>query len=100
MCPSRVVVAWGVEWGVLSDEISVVLEVAHLLMELPSFQTVADAGKLFVLSFNLCDDGASVSFELGLSLVVAVVAFDFGGGGEVQHTDRCSQGKEGGSIGL
>ena len=96
----RVVAAWGMEWGALSDEVSAVLEVAHPLVEPPSFQTVADAGELFVFSFDLCDDGALVGFELGLLLVVAAVAFDFGGGGEVQRTDRRSQGKEGGSIRL
>jgi hypothetical protein len=96
----RVVAAWGVEWGALSDEISAVLEVAHLLMEPPALQMVADAGEFFIFSFDFCDDGASVGFELGSSLVVAVVAFNFGGGGEVQHVDRCSQGKEGGSIRL
>jgi hypothetical protein len=79
----RVVAAQGVEWGVLSDEIAAVLEVAHPLVESPALQIVADAGEFFVFSFNFCNDGASVSFELGLSFVVAVVAFDFGGGGEV-----------------
>ena len=88
------------EWGALSDEVTVVLEVAHPLVESPPFQVVADAGELFVLPFDLCDDGASVSFELGSSLMMAVVAFDFGGGGEVQRADCCSQGKEGGPIGL
>jgi hypothetical protein len=97
---SRVVVARGMEWGALPDEVGVVLEVAHPLVESPSFQVVADAGELFVLPFDLCNDGASVGFELGSSLVVVVVAFDFGGGGEVQRTDRRSQGKKGGSIGL
>jgi hypothetical protein len=100
MCLLRVVAVWGMEWGALSDEIPAVLEVAHLLMELPSLQVVADAGELFILSFDLCNDGTSVSFELGLSLMVVVVAFDFGGGGKVQHMDRHSQGKEGGSVGL
>jgi hypothetical protein len=99
-CPLRVVVAQGVEWGVLSDEITAVLEVAHPLVESPALQTVADAGELFILSFDFHDDGASVGFELGLSLMVAVVAFNFDGGSKVQHVDCCSQGKEGGSIGL
>ena len=99
-CPSRVVAAWGVERGTLPDEVLMVLEVAHLLVEPPSFQAVVDAGELFVLSFDLRDDGSSVGFELGLSLMVAVVAFDFGRGGEVQRTDHHSQGKEGGSVGL
>jgi len=93
-------VAWGVEWGVLSDEVPAVLEVAHLLVEPPSFQAVVDAGELFVLSFDLRDDGSSVGFELGLSLMVAVVAFDFGRGGEVQCMDSHSQGEEGGPVGL
>jgi hypothetical protein len=88
------------EWGVLSDEVSTVLEVAHLLVESPSFQAVVDAGELLVLPFDFCNDGALVGFELGLSLVVAVITFNFGGGSEVQHTDRRSQGKEGGSVGL
>jgi hypothetical protein len=99
-CPSRVVAARGVEWGVLPDEIAAVLKVAHPLVESPPFQAVADAGELFVFSFNFHDDGASVGFELGSPLVMAVVAFDFGGGSEVQHADRRSQGKEGSSIGL
>jgi hypothetical protein len=98
--PSRVVTAWGMEWGALPDEVAVVLEVAHPLVESPSFQVVADAGELFILPFDLCDDGASVSFELGSSLMMAVVAFDFGGGSEVQRADCRSQGKEGGSVGL
>jgi hypothetical protein len=98
--PSRVVAAQGMEWGALSDEILAVLEVAHLLVELPPFQAVADAGELFILSFDLCDDGALVSFKVGSSLVVAVVAFNFGRGGEVQRTDCHSQGEEGGSVGL
>jgi hypothetical protein len=92
--------ARGVEWGVLPDEVAAVLEVAHPLVELPAFQMVADAGELLVLPFDLRDDGASVGFELGSSLMMAAVAFDFGGGGEVQHADCHSQGKEGGSIGL
>jgi len=96
----RVVAVWGVKWGVLSDEVPAVLEVAHSLVEPPSFQVVADAGELFVLSFDLRDDGSSVGFELGSLLVVAVVAFDFGRGGEVQHVDRHSQGEEGGPVGL
>ena len=100
MRPLRVVVAQGVEWGALSDEITAVLEVAHPLVESPALQTVVDAGELFVFSFDFRDDGTSVGFELGSSLVVAVVAFDFGGGSKVQHADCCSQGKEGGSIGL
>jgi len=61
---------------------------------------VANAGKLFVLPFDLADDGMSISFELGSSLVMAVVSLDFSEGGEVQHTDRHSQGEKGGSIGL
>jgi hypothetical protein len=89
-----------VEWGTLSDEVSTVLEVAHPLMEPPSLQVVADAGEFLVFSFDLGDDGASISFELGSSLVMAVVAFDFSGGGEVQHVDHRSQGEKGGSIGL
>jgi hypothetical protein len=100
ICPSRVVAAQGVEGGVLPDEISAVLEVADPLVEPPSFQVVVDAGELLILSFDLCNDGASVSFELGSSFVVAVVAFDFGRGSEVQCADRRSQGKEGGPIGL
>ena len=88
------------EWGTLSDEVPTILEVAHSLVEPPSFQAVADAGELLVLSFNLSDDGASIGFELGSSLVMAVVAFNFSGGGEVQRADRRSQGEKGGSIGL
>ena len=84
----------------LPDEVVAVLEVAHPLIESPAFQTVADAGELFIFPFDFCDDGTLVSFELGSSLVVAVVTFDFGRGGEVQPTDRCSQSEEGGSIGL
>ena len=84
----------------LPDEVMAVLKVAHPLMESPAFQMVADAGELFVLPFDFCDNGASVGFELGLSFVMVVVVFDFGGGSEVQHVDCRSQGKEGGSIGL
>jgi len=76
------------------------LEVAHPLVESPALQTVVDAGELFVLSFDFRDDGMSVGFKLGSSLMVAVVVFDFGGGSEVQRMDRCSQGEEGGSVGL
>jgi hypothetical protein len=93
-------VVWGMEQGALSNEVLTVLEVAHPLMELPSFEVVADAGELFVLPFDFSDDGASVGFELGSSLMVVVIAFNFSGGGEVQCTDRRSQGKEGGPIGL
>ena len=92
--------AWGVEWGALPDEVTAVLAVAHPLVESPALQMVMDAGELFVLSFNFRDDGSLVSFKLGPSLVVAVVAFDFGRGGEVQCVDRCSQSEEGGSVGL
>jgi hypothetical protein len=99
-CPSRVVAAWSVEWGVLSNEVLTILEVAHSLVEPPSFQAVADAGELFIFSFDLSNDGVSISFELGSSLVMAVVSFNFGGGGEVQRADRRSQGEKGGSIGL
>ena len=96
----RVVAAWGVEWGALPDEVTAVLKVPHLLVELPALQAVTDAGELFVLSFDFCNDGVSIGFELGSLLVVAVVAFDFGGGGEVQRMDHCSQGKEGSPVGL
>jgi hypothetical protein len=98
--PLRVVAARGMEQGALSDKVLLVLEVAHLLVKMPSFQVVADAGELLVLPFNLSDDGASVSFKLGMSLVVAVVAFDLSRGGEVHRMDRHSQGKEGSSITL
>jgi hypothetical protein len=77
-----------------------VLEVAHLLVEPPSFQAVVDAGELFVLSFDLGDDGALISFKLGSSFVMVMVAFDFSGGGEVQCTDHRSQGEKGGPVGL
>jgi len=90
----------GVERGALPDEIMAVLEVAHLLVESPALQMVADAGELFILSFDFRDDGVSVGFKLGSLLMVVVVAFNFSGGGEVQRTDRCSQGEEGGSIRL
>ena len=87
---SRVVVAWGMEWGTLSDEVLTILEVAHLLVELPSFQAVANAGELFILPFDLANDGASIGFELGSSLMMAVVALNFSRGGEVQHADHRS----------
>jgi hypothetical protein len=99
-CPSRIVAARGVEWGTLSDEVLMILEVTHLLMELPSLQAVADASELFILSFDLSDNGTLIGLELGSLLVVAVVALNFSGGGEVQCADHCSQGKEGGSVGL
>jgi hypothetical protein len=98
--PSRVVVVWGMEWGTLPDKVLAVLKVAHPLMELPSFQAVANAGELFILPFHLGDDGASISFKLSSLLMMAVVALDFSRGGEVQCTDCCSQGEKGGSIGL
>jgi hypothetical protein len=88
------------EQGVLSDKVSTIFEVAHSLVEPPSFQAVADAGELFIFSLDLSDDGASISLELGSSLVMVVVALDFSGGGEVQRTDCRSQGEKGGSIGL
>jgi hypothetical protein len=65
------------ERGVLSDEVVAVLEVAHPLVEPPAFQVVMDAGELFVLSFDFCNDGTSVGFELGSSLMVAVVTHYF-----------------------
>ena len=92
--------ARSVERGTLSDEVSMGLEVAHPLVEPPSLQAVADAGEFFVFSFNLGDDGASIGLKLGSSFVMAVVAFNFSRGGEVQRTDRHSQGEKGGSIGL
>jgi hypothetical protein len=76
--------------GVLSDEVLMILKVAHSLVEPPSFQVVVNADKLFILPFDLTDDGTSISFELGSSLVMAVVSLDFSGGDEVQHTDRHS----------
>jgi hypothetical protein len=100
MRPLRVVAAWGMEWGALSNEVSTILEVAHSLVELPSFQVVVDAGELFVLSFDLGDDGMLISFKLGSLLMMAMVAFNFSRGGEVQCADHRSQGKKGGSIGL
>jgi hypothetical protein len=51
---------------------------------------VVDASELFVLSFDLGDDGALIGFELGSSLVMVVVVLDFNGGSEVQRMDRCS----------
>jgi len=83
----------------LSDEVSAILEVTHSLVEPPSFQAVANASELFVLSFNLADDGMLIGFKLGSSLMMVVVLLNFGGG-EVQHMDRHSQGEKGGSVGL
>ena len=83
----RVVVVWGVEWGALLDEVLLVLEVAHLLIEAPSFQTVVDASELLVFSLDFSNDGASISFELGVLFVVTVVVFNLGGGSEVHHMD-------------
>jgi len=80
---SRVVAAWGMEQSVLSDEVLLILEVAHSLVELPSLQAVADAGELFVLPLDFGDDGMPIGLKLGLSLVMSVVALDFCGGGEV-----------------
>jgi len=93
-------VARGVERGTLPNEVSAILEVAHPLVEPPSLQAVADAGEFFIFSFDLGDDGASIGLKLGSSLVMAVVALDFSGGGEVQRMDCRSQGEKGGSIGL
>jgi hypothetical protein len=90
MRPLRVVVAGGVEWRMLSDKVSLVLEVAHPFMKVPSFQMVVDASELFVLFLNLSDDGAPIGFELGTLFMVVVVAFNFSGGGEVHRTDHCS----------
>jgi hypothetical protein len=100
MRPLRVVAVWSVEWGTLPDEVPSILEVGHLLMELPSFQAMADASELLIFSFDLSNDGTSIGFELGSSFVMAMVVFDFRGGGEVHCMDRHSQGEEGGSIGL
>jgi len=93
-------VAQGVEWGALLDEVPPVLEMAHLLMEVPSFQAVADASELLVLSLDFGNDGILISFELGVSFMVVVVVLGLSGGGEVHCTDCDSQGEEGGSIGL
>jgi hypothetical protein len=98
--PSRVVAAQSVERGTLPDEVSTVLEVAHPLVEPPSLQAVVDAGEFFIFSFDLGNDGASIGLELGSLLVMAVVAFNFSGGSEVQRVDRHSQGEKGGSVGL
>jgi len=61
---------------------------------------VANAGELFVLSFDLANDSASIGFKLGSSFMMVVVALNFSGGGEVQRVDHHSQGEKGGSIGL
>jgi hypothetical protein len=92
--------AGGVERSALSDEVLLILEVAHPLMEVPTFQVVVDAGELFVLPLNLGDNGVSISFKLGMLFMVAVVALNLDGGSEVHRMDHCSQGEEGGSIGL
>jgi hypothetical protein len=84
----------------LLDKVPSILEVAHSLVELPSFQVVADAGEFLVLPLNFTDNGMLVGFELGSLLVMAVVALDFSGGSKVQRADHRSQGEKGGSIGL
>ena len=92
--------AGGVERSVFPDEDLLVLEVAHSFMEMPPFQAMVDARELLVFSFDLSNDGMLVGFELGMSLVVMVVALDLGGGSEVHHTDCHSQGEERGPIAL
>jgi len=93
-------VAGAIEWGALSDEVSPVLEVAHPFVEVPPFQVVVDASELLVFSFNFGDNGTSVGFELGTLLMVVVIVFGLGRGGEVHHTDHYSQGEEWGSVAL
>jgi hypothetical protein len=73
-----VVAAGGVE-GVrpVVREVAPMLKVGDSLVEMPSFQAVADGGELLILAFDLCDDGAPVCFELSASLVVSLIPFDF-----------------------
>ena|SRR5216684_2649023 len=58
-------------------EVKPVFEVAESFMEPPSFHAVSYSAKFFILSIESGNDGSSVHFELGLVLMVVVVAFDF-----------------------
>ena len=89
-----VVAARGIEVAPLAGEVLMVLEVGHSLVEAPTFKAVADGNEFFVLLLDFSDNGMPVSFELGTSLVVALVALHFGRGGEVQRMDCCSQCEE------
>jgi hypothetical protein len=83
MCPSRVVVALGMECFGFPVEVATMLEVGHMFMKAPAFEVVLDAGELFIFPVKLGDDGMVVSFELGMAFVVALVMLDFSGDSEV-----------------
>ena len=79
--------------GALSREVEVVLEVGELSVEAPGLHTVMDGGEVFVLSVDLCDDCSSVSLQLCVSFMVAVVPLHFcEGSGVVKGTGHFSQG--------
>jgi hypothetical protein len=86
--------------GSVVCEVVSMLEVGDSLVETPPFQAVADGHELLVLALNFSDDGAPICLELGASLVVSLVLFDLCRRCEVEVTDCCSQGKEGGPCGL
>jgi len=77
-----------------------VLEVGDPLVEVPLFQTMANGCELFIFMLDFSDDGMSVSFELGLLLVVTLIPFNLCRGCEVKATNHHSQSKEGGPCGL
>jgi hypothetical protein len=81
-------------------EVAPMLEVGDSFVEVPPFQAVADSSELFVFTLDLGNDGASVCFKLGASLVVSLIPLNFCGGREVEVADRSSHGKEGSPCGL
>ncbi len=55
----------------------------------------------FIFSFNFSNNGPSVDFEFGVTLMMAAVALHFGEGGGVFKATSCfSQGVIGSSPGL
>jgi len=64
-------------------EVAAMLEVGHVLVEVPAFEAVSDAGEFFVFSVELGDDGMAVRLKLSSAFMVALVALDLGEGSEV-----------------
>jgi len=81
-------------------KVASMLEVGDLFVEAPSFQAVADGGEFFIFALDLRDDGASVRFELSVSLVVSLIPLDLCRSCEVEVMDRRSHGEEGGPCRL
>jgi hypothetical protein len=88
------------EGVMLLDKVVLVLEVAHLLVELPALQSVLDTSELFILPFNLSDNGIVIGFKLGTPFMVAVVLLNLCSGGKVYRMDCHSQSKEWSSVRL